>query len=361
MPVSAEEYDFWTRQAQRQLEAAQGQVRREMEGHRVQAEFHTRRELNAWAARNVGEDGKLSQRASLSEAGKIIDGQLEKMHAKAAGGVWPPRSGAEPDYSTIQGAAAEASRIVESWAENVQLDSAAKKAEAYLRTQAARAMHDDHRRNVAGVRERESRQAKEVVARWKAGRESLETIGRNLESWGINAGIWQLSTDAHLLAFGRNHLGEIGDAAGAQRWVAMVSPERAAVLRPEGRTASVAFRTFSQADLDRLFRSVNAGRRTFTSARTMGLGFNTGEVYFPLPRELEGALEGRYRAQRRDFLAGRRPSFVTSRAGVARDLEAFQRKLSADLAAGSELSPQEIDRLVERLSRLLGDVRNGTL
>lgn len=361
MPVSAEEYDFWTRQAQRQLEAAQGQVRREMTGHRVQAEFQIRRDLQGWAARNAGEDGKLKGSASLGEAGQIIDGHMERMHAKAAGGRWPPPVSGEPDYATIQGAAAESARIVDAWAANVQLQERGEKAAEYLRSQQARAMWDDHRRNPAGARERETRQAREAVARWKAGRETVEGIGRALESWHINPGIWALSTDAHMLGYARNYLGELGDAVKAERWVAMVSPERAATLNPAGRTASVAYRTFSQAELDRLFRAANAGRRSYTSPRTLGLGFNTGEVYFPLHPERAAELQARYAEQRRDFLAGRRPAFVTSRAGVARDLEAFQRKLASDLREGSELTPAQIERLVARLSALLVDIRAGTL
>lgn len=361
-PLSIDEalQDHRAREAQKQLEFVQQRARDTFEAERRRTEALTRRDLRGWARRN-SKDGKIRGDADVAGASAIANDRMQELLARISGGRWPPKPGPTRDRQQgLTGFAGQAVFVVDQWKEKSGLD--ALDAAEYLDSDEAEAVFEDHRRNPVGVKERETRQLTESIARFRAGGADVDDVDRALDDWQVNAGIFELSTDAHVLAYARNYLGQIGEDIGAQRYVGLVSDDLAEELDTEGRTASVLYRTFDEDGLDELFRSVNAGRRTFTSWKTLGLGHGTHEVFWPIQPGTEGAMEEYYAAERSAFLdSATSPAKVTA-AGVARDLEAFRRNLASELASKeSDLSPSDRSKLLDRLVELLQDLRAGTL
>lgn len=361
-PLSIDEalQDHRAREAQKQLEFVQQRARDTFDAERRRTEALTRRDLRGWASRN-SKDGRIRGGADLGSASAIANDRMGELLARISGGRWPPDAGGARRPRGMTGFAAQAVGVVEKWKEKSGIDGGPD-AQEYLDSDEADAVFEDHRRNPVGVRERESRQLVESVARFRAGGSSLEDVDSFLDDWGINPGIFGLSTDAHVLAYARNYLAQIGSEVGAQEYVGLVSDALSEELDPAGRTGSVVYRVFDEQGLDELFQAVNAGRRTYTSWKTLGLGHGTHEVFWPIEPGTEDAMRDYYAGERESFLAGRQEAAGKTSAGVARDLDKFRRDLAAELATKeTDLSAADRGTLLDRLFELLTDLREGTL
>jgi len=361
---SAEEWMFEVEGTQARIEHEQRRARARFAQERRLAELQVRREVNGWAARNRLEDGTLSRTASMADLHSRVKARMDEMLQRISGaGEWPPKTGRPPDVSMLGGALAT-TEAVEAMAKRLGIEGPT--AQEYLRSGRARAVWLDHKANPVGVRERETRQLTESAARLRAQGASMADVQSAAASWQINPGIFQLSTDAHNLAYARSMLGEVGDAMAkasgtGTRYAALVSEAKARTLNKAGRTAQVAFRSFDEDQLGTLYQGVNSGRRTYTSPRTLGLGHNTGEVYYPIPAEIADDVEALLRTRRRRFLEGAKPTVETrTRADVAARIREVRDALLADLALEG-ISPEEKAAIVGRLTRLLEDVAAGTV
>lgn len=356
--MDAAEFAFWTESTQTRIEHEQRRARARFEQIRRTAELTIREETQAWASSHATEAGVLRADASLPDLSRRVKQRLDSMLQDLTGsGEWPPRKGGRPE--TLQGTAVSIVKAVESWKDKLGLEGPS--AGEYLASGRAEAVWQDHKANPVGVREREARQLVESAARLRASGASVEDVSRMAGEWQIHPGIYQLSTDAHALAYARSYLGEIGDANRSKSWLPYVSESVAPTLNPSGRTASVAYRVLTETQLANLYRTVNAGRRTATTPRTLGLGHGTREVYYPIPESIEEEVRGWYAESRRRFESGFETTVRTStREDVASMVRRTREEIRGALRS-SEVSPAEGALILGRLTTLLDSILGSTV
>lgn len=355
-PIDLDAYLFELEQTTKRIERSQRKARLAFQQRRELAEALIRRDLKAWAAENLDAGGRLKAGASMAGADAIVQRRMDDFLRDVTGSTdWPPR---REDFargpSTMKGLATEVVEEVDGFREKVGLGGPT--AEEYVRTPEARAVWEDHKLNPVGVRERETRQLREDLRRMRASKMPAAQVGRTLDAWKMDEGVFKLSTDSHALAYGRNYLERIGRDVKADRFVAYVSEPTARGLRPGGRTSSVAFRTFTREQLETIFGKVNQLRRGTTSFSTMGLGHGTRELYFPVPASIADDVVAAMRERRSSFIAQKKGEAPAPKPFGPVELRAALEQIRLDLV-GEGLTADRISEILSGLESFASRAR----
>lgn len=354
MPVTdLDEYLFQTGAAQSQFEFTQRRLRAIMHGAKREAEYFIRRDVRDWTRRH-SKDGVLNPGAPLAKLERQIRKRFDDM-IRQVRGPWPPSGAAPTDVDSLSDVAHQTSSVVQQWRDHLKLKGPS--ADSFLQKPSTKAVRDDHMRNVFGVRGQETRQLTENAARWRSSRATTTEVDQAMGDWAVNPGIFNLSTDSHTYAYARAHMGDIADAMGATHFVPYISQNMMSTISPTGRTGQILYRVLSREQLKDVYGAVNSGRKTWTSWRTLGLGHNTAEVYYPIPHELlEGATK-HFATARKAFLAKTPPpSGLETVASARRQLAEVHQQLVLTLAASDV--PRATQRIIlKRLEEVVKALR----
>ena len=188
---------------------------------------------------------------------------------------------ARPETKPIESDHAEAVRAAVRFARRVGLRIPPQRE---LRT-LTRAMIRDMTWNVRKLIEREALSAAEVVTRVVGSGDPVSDARRIVTAWNMRGDHWRLAIASHVTASVRAALA----ATDADRFVVLVPRSKIGRVRPSGATGTHLFGVFTRAELDSIFRRVNAGRasRHASSWRNLGLHHGSGEYYVPVPRDMD--------------------------------------------------------------------------
>jgi hypothetical protein len=173
---------------------------------------------------------------------------------------------------------------------------------------------DDAENDLLKLEIRSFTSVRENLLRAANGRMTRVHAGRAINTFDLNRNLFNLSMLAHPEAVARSLMANASDrmAERATRSVAdrpkkafvvvTAGPNAVSRMRPNSRTASLLWRVWSQADLDRHYQAVNTKRTATTTWRGLGYDYNTPEWYVPVPPEHVEEATQAMRERRRGLL-----------------------------------------------------------
>lgn len=187
---------------------------------------------------------------------------------------------------------------------------------------------------------------RETLVRAVNGRMRRSELVQEIEGWDINRHLWNLSLLEHpkaavqqLLADASSRMGEAVSETVSQipkrsEVVVGIPPIAEGKMTPQSRTADIAWRLFSQAELDARYAKLPKKQGAQASWRGLGLDYNTPEWYVPVPQEAPIRLAALLAARRKDLLADASRRSADEAAKKAKDAEktAEKREEKADEA-----------------------------
>lgn len=173
---------------------------------------------------------------------------------------------------------------------------------------------DDAENDLLKLEVRSFTSVRENLLRAANGRMTRVHAGKAINTFDLNRNLFNLSLLAHPEGVARALMANASDRM-AERVTRNVAerPKKAFVvvgagpnairkMRPNSRTASLIWRVWSQADLDRHYADVNTKRTAATSWRGLGYDYNTPEWYVPVPPEHVEQAQQAMRERRRGLL-----------------------------------------------------------
>jgi len=173
---------------------------------------------------------------------------------------------------------------------------------------------DDAENDLLKLEVRSFTSVRENLLRATNGRMTRVHAGRSIDTFDLNRNLFNLSLLAHPEGVARSLMANASDRM-AERVTRSVAerPKKAFVvvgagpnairkMRPNSRTASLIWRVWSQADLDKHYADVNTRRTAATSWRGLGYDYNTPEWYVPVPPEHVDEAQRAMRERRRGLL-----------------------------------------------------------
>jgi len=155
--------------------------------------------------------------------------------------------------------------------------------------QAMEGMIEDNRFNIMGIMTRDARRIKEEMVRAVTAEEPVATVANAIRNWQINSSYFNSSTLSHprgavraLMYKGVEEavaMGEMGvPEIGKQMWT--ILPK--AVGHSARVDKALSYRLFDTDGLNRYFNAVSKKTAAVSDWKSLGLGFNTDEIYVPV-------------------------------------------------------------------------------